>query len=140
MKQRGRKSAASLSVVASESIFKRPEPPKKLSDAEGEIWKAVVATKPADWFSNDNLPLLADYCRHIIRQDKLSEMINSHSVYASDPEAIKVYDKLLRLSDMETKAIAMLATKMRLAQQSKYGARAAETASRRVVAKKPWEK
>ena len=138
MNQRGRKSTAALSVVAAEERFERPKPPEKLSEAEGEVWKQVVAVKPADWFTADNLPLLADYCRHIVRQDKISEMINGHSVYASDPEALKTYNHLIRLSDLESKAIAMLATKMRLTHSAKY--RVDRPHSNPEAKKRPWEK
>ena len=138
MKQRGRKAAAALSIVAAEDKFRRPEPPDELTEAEGRVWKAVVAVKPTDWFAADNLPLLKDYCRHVVRQDKISEMINSHSVYASDPEAVKVYDKLIRLSDLESKAIAMLATKMRLAHSSKF--RQENVKTNPSPRKRPWEK
>jgi len=138
MDQRGRKSVEASSVVACKAKMGPIEPPETLSEAEGEVWKSVIATKPRDWFSDDNLPLLADYCRHIIRQNKISDMINSHSVYASDPDSLKVYDKLIRLSDVESKAIMQLATKMRLTQQSRYDPKTANTADKKVAKRSPW--
>jgi hypothetical protein len=130
MAQRGRKSAASLSVVPNDAEKKLPEPPAELSEEEAQVWRDVVSTKPHDWFDKDTFPLLKDYCRHIIRQDKLSDLIN-HFEASDKPHAIMDLDRLLRASDRESKTIMALATKMRLSQQSKYGARQAETAARR---------
>ena len=71
MLQRGRKSAADLSLVAT-LPGQRPEPPEKLSDSEAELWCAVVATKPSDWFTPDTAPLLVGYCRVSAYADQLT--------------------------------------------------------------------
>lgn len=138
MDQRGRKSSSKLTVLPG-GEDKRPPAPKELSEREAEIWDAVIATKPADWFDDDTYPLLKDYCRHIVRQDKLSRLINEYSPDGDSEKAIGALDQLLKMSERETRLIATLATKMRLSQQSKYGARGAESAARRGRQKaKPW--
>ena len=67
MAQRGRRSAASLLVVptALEAI-PRQRAPRELSQEQADIWNAVVAAEPADWFSVSTRPILVQYCRHIV--------------------------------------------------------------------------
>lgn len=139
MGDRGRRSAASLSVVggtASIPIGEAVKPPKGLTEAEREIWETVSGDKSADWWDEGNAPLLADYCRHIVRQDLLSKMI---AEFTPTPENFSDYDALLRASDRETSAIVRLATKMRLSQQARYTTQAAGTAARKGSGKKLWE-
>jgi hypothetical protein len=71
MAQRGRKSAASLSIV---SVLgnERPAPPEDLTDEEAKEWRAIVGRMPADWFTRENFPLLVEYCRHVVRARDLA--------------------------------------------------------------------
>jgi hypothetical protein len=66
MAQRGRKSAASLSIV---SVLgnERPAPPDELTREEAEEWRAIASRMPHDWFMREIHPLLAECCRHIVR-------------------------------------------------------------------------
>jgi hypothetical protein len=71
MAQRGGKSAASLSVgrvLGNE----RPAPPDELTEEEAEEWRAIASRMPHDWFTRENHPLLAEYCRHIVRARDLA--------------------------------------------------------------------
>lgn len=133
----GRKSGASLTVVASIG-GERPGAPATLSEAEAITWRAVAATKPADWWSADTFPLLEEYCRAVA---------SSHAVAAALAKFTKIpggkalgrYLALRKLQDHTARLLATLATKMRLSQQSKYGARAASTAHARTPQiAKPW--
>lgn len=140
MKQRGRKSTASLSVVGGGVAGNLPEPPAELSEREAAVWNSVVSTKPSDWFDEDTFPLLSDYCRHTVRQDDISRMINKFDSAPCDSDELRVFDNLLRMSERETRAKMSLATKMRITQQSKYGARQAEAKDRRGGGhKRPWQ-
>lgn len=130
MDQRGRKSLENLTVITT-LPGQRPEPPDTLTAAEADLWRAVVATKPSDWFDAGSLPILADYCRACVQQDGLARAINK----CETPDI-----NLIRLFDTMAKLKATLATKMRLSQQSKYRADAAEVASRKVGPTKPWER
>jgi hypothetical protein len=132
MDQRGRKSLENLTVIAT-LPGQRPEPPGPLSDEEAAVWRAVVATKPSDWFLPDTWPLLADYCTACVQQEGVRRLLNTEEC---DKE------KTLRLLDMLGKLKMALATKMRLSQQSRYRADAADAAQRRAGASpnKPWEK
>jgi hypothetical protein len=65
MAQRGRKSAASLSIVQVLGN-ERPAPPDELTEEEAEEWRAIASRMPHDWWTRENYPLLAEYCRHIV--------------------------------------------------------------------------
>lgn len=153
MIQRGRKSAAGLAVVTT-MPGQRVAVPKTLAPAEAEVWRAVVATKPADWFTADSHPLLVAYCRHAAMADHLSDHIgeamktHTASVLVGNVSAASLalasLDDLLKMRDRETKALNTFARAMRLTQQSRLKAETAATAHGRAngttgTTKKPWE-
>jgi hypothetical protein len=86
MAQRGRRSAASLLVVPNpiEAIPRR-RAPAELTREQAEVWDAVVASQPADWFNKSQLPILIQYCRHVIRARRCASQIEA--VEASMAEA-----------------------------------------------------
>jgi hypothetical protein len=58
----------------------------------------------------------------------------------ADDAGLQRFDLLMRMQDRQGKLLATLATKMRLSQQSKYGARNAETQARSTgSAVRPWQ-
>ena len=81
---------------------------------QAELWKRVVATKPADWFTADALPVLLQFCRHV----STAALLEARIVNATD-DSIDKLDKLLALRDRESKAIQRLATALRLTPQSR---------------------
>ena len=136
MGTRGRPSIASLTISkpAVLEIVERQRPPHDLSDEEVEIWAAVVNTEPADWFTPSTVPLLAQYCRHVIQARHVAELIEKAT---SDPElSIRDYDRLLAMQDRESKGILNAATKMRIAQQSLTNHRGNKQPR---TVRKPWE-
>jgi hypothetical protein len=143
MATRGRKSSASaeISVVAG-NFGQRPEPPEELAEDEAAIWRATVASEPADFFNTAALRgMLSDYCRHRASADKVSEVINIfQSEWLKNADGAKRYHGLLKMRDMETRAAADKATKLRMTNQSRYTPQAASTASRHAAkGVKPWE-
>lgn len=139
MAKRGKKSAASLAVVPVVP-GKRPEPPAELTEAQAEVWRAVVQTKPADWFTDDSHPLLVAYCKHVVTARQLGAAIDAfNTALLTDDEHVKRYDKLLAMRERETRAITALARSMRLTQQARYDAKRANTAASQTQARKPWE-
>src|SRR4051812_44557753 len=123
--QRGRKSAASLAVVTS-LPGQRPEPPAELTAEQAEEWRAVGATRRADWFSGNNQELLVAYCRHIVLTRRVSEQIDRFDpAWMADDDGLKRFDKLGAMLERHTRTIASLATRMRLTQQSRYDAKTA---------------
>lgn len=141
MAPRGRKSAASIGVVTG-NFGKRPEPPAELSDDEAAIWRETVSSEAADFFGTAALRgMLADYCRHRASADKVSEVINIFQAdWLKSADGAKRYHGLLKMRDLETRAAADKATKLRLTNQSRYTPQAASTASRGAAkGMKPWE-
>jgi hypothetical protein len=136
MGTRGRTSAASLTVakVSPVETVERQRPPHDLSDEEVEVWSAVVNSEPADWFSPGNVPLLSQYCRHTIHARRIAELIERAT---ADPDLpVSAYDRLLKMQDRESRAIASLATKMRISQQATTNHRGNKKPT---AARKPWE-
>jgi hypothetical protein len=141
MATRGRKSAASVEVVAG-GFGKRPEPPADLTDDEAAIWRDTVSSEAADFFATAALrAMLADYCRHRASAEKVSVVINVFQAdWLKNADGAKRYHGLLKMRDLETRAAADKATKLRLTNQSRYTPQAASTAARGAAkGLKPWE-
>jgi hypothetical protein len=134
--QRGRRSAAALQLVESAGTvetIERPRPPAELTGEEVEVWSTVVGAEAADWFRPSQLPLLAQYCRHVVRSNRIAHLIKVAE--AADEFDLAEYAGLLKMQERESRAIAMLATKMRLSQQSTYD----KSKRKPVLGKRPWE-
>lgn len=138
MAKPGRQSSAALSV-ASSGFAAAPEPPNHLNKKESGVWREIVGTKPNDWFSEENLPLLEAYCQHVILYRTVGKRLQKlRATHLDSSDDIDMYDKLLKMSDREAKLLSSLATKMRLTQQSRYTTKAAGTANQSSGRKKPW--
>ena len=118
MGSRGRSSTASLSVVSSGPIsaLRRPSPPDELTDEQAITWREIVDRLPADWFQRENHPLLVQYCRHVVRARHLAQLVDA----AQSEMDVLTYGKLLQAEEVQSRAIASLATRMRLTQHSTY--------------------
>lgn len=140
MAERGRRSAASLSVVVG-SIDGRPSPPTDLNKAQVEVWERTVANEAADVFKTAALQqLLKEYCRHVVSAKKLAAMIEAtEALPQMTADDLGDYDRLLKMRDRETKAIADKATKLRLTNQARYTPQAAATAAKKGTERKPWQ-
>jgi len=135
----GRKSSAALSVIVG-SIDGRPQPPSDLTKDQRAVWDRTVANEGADTFKTAALQqLLKEYCRHVVSAKKLAGMIEMmEAVPIND---LGDYDRLLKMRDRETKALADKATKLRLTNQSRYTPQAAATAAKKGAGQdlKPWQ-
>lgn len=139
MNQRGRKSSAALSVVASTKIDGRPPAPSDLTARQREIWDRTVSNESAEVFKTAALQqLLKDYCCHVATSEALTKQINRAIENGSKVE-IDDLTKLVRLRDCETKASADKATKLRITNQSRYTPGAAGTAAKKSSEAKPWQ-
>jgi hypothetical protein len=139
MNQRGRKSSAALSGVASTKIDGRPPAPSDLTARQREIWDRTVSNESAEVFKTAALQqLLKDYCCHVATSEALTKQINRAIEDGSNVE-IDDLTKLVRLRDCETKASADKATKLRLTNQSRYTPGAAGTAAKKSSEAKPWQ-
>jgi hypothetical protein len=160
--QRGRRSLAALTLVGATSNVERmprPGPPAELSGPEAGIWRDVTASLPADWFRPEQIPLLTQYCRHVVRSNVIAAKIAEHEEQTAFEKALspaelelrgytpetlgalyemglKTYDRLLKMQERESRTITLLATKMRLSQQSTYD----KSKRKPVVGNRPWDR
>ena len=142
MGKRGRPSAAALSVVVTGVFDRAIPPPGELTPDQAAIWTDTVASEPPDFFRTAALQgLLTDYCRHRASAEMLSGLIDAMKPGdLADAAGAKRYYSLLRARDLETRAVAMVATKLRITNQSRYAARGAARAAKVApVTKRPWE-
>ena len=129
-----RKSSAAL-VVVPPSPQTLVEPPGDLTEAEAALWRAVVESKPREWFGEDSLPLLKEYVRAATMCDRLDGRIKLLEVDGSVADVRLVLD----MRDKESRRTASLATKLRLTQQSRYTPLSANTANNRASGRRPWQ-
>jgi len=134
MRQRGRKSAASLEVVASNvSATERPPVPDDLSDEQAAVWQKITNRMPADWFPAETWPLLAMYCRHVVAARRVAQLIEQEE--ASESVDIEALDRLYKMQEREGRAMSSLATRMRLTQQATYD----KSRKKPAQVRRPWE-
>jgi chaperone required for assembly of F1-ATPase len=135
MGTRGRKSAASLSVVLASPVeaVHRPDAPYDLTDEQSEEWWAVVNRLPADWFPRETHGVLSQYCRHVVAARRVAQLV---AACEAEPDLdVARYDQLLKMQEREGRAMSSLATRLRITQQSTMS----EKARKPAMVKKPWE-
>jgi hypothetical protein len=140
MKQRGRKSLASLAVAdASVHLVERPAPPEILTAQQRAYWVEISNALPAEWFRDDNKQLLAEYCKTLVSLDFLTHQINyQESMHPEAVDADAYFDLLKRRESLARLSLTQ-ATKMRLTQQSRYRGETASTMTSKPIAKgSPW--
>ena len=142
MHQRGRKSTAQLALLDDVPVEppKVVEPPADMPEDQKEVWRRVVASCPPDWFQPETLDLLTQYCIHVCRSRFLAGLINGMNTAAIGTSTEKVLE-LMRQEHRQTRLVASLATKMRIAQQSSYDKSARKRGSGKLSAgtSNPWD-
>jgi hypothetical protein len=140
MQQRGRRSTASLSVVAGR-IDGRPNAPATLSKAQLEVWDQTVAGEAAAMFRTPaTQQLLMGYCRHVESANMLAKMVDDFlPEWMIESSGLDRYNRLLMMRDRETRAVSAVATKLRITNQSRYDEKTASTAAKASAERKPWE-
>jgi hypothetical protein len=119
MLQRGRKSVGAL-VAVTQPEGRRLVAPKGLRAAEKRVWQQVVDGCPSDWFASEQTELLVGYCRHVVNASVISKAVNRMTTKALLEDLIaRRYNRLLGMLNRETKTIQMIATKLRLTNQSR---------------------
>ncbi len=90
-----------------------PAPPRHLKREAQQHWRQIVATRPADYFSAGNLPLLEQYCRVLVLLHQAGDLLDT--IDAADvghfAEQAAVVSRLTGMA-------VTLATKLRLTIQS----------------------
>ena len=140
MAQRGRKSAAELSVVAQDSPIGavRVAPVAGMSDPEKAVWIEVVNDHPAESFTETHRPILELYCRHVIRGRVLNaEILRFDPTWLRDDDGLKRYNKLLAMAEREGRAASSLATRLRITRQAIDQQTVARAQTKSKV--KPWD-
>jgi hypothetical protein len=135
MRRPGRKSAASLTVIGPHGIetIRRPEPPRSLNDEEAAEWRKTVGGMAADHFPVETHAMLELRCRHIIHSRRLAEMIEAEQ--KSDEYDWRTHKELLYALARQSQTIAVLDTKLRLAQITTYD----RTQPKRTAKATPWQ-
>jgi len=114
--KRGRKSVAELSVAAPLKAIPRPDAPYDLLDDEQICeWRGIVDALPADWFGRGSWPLLTQYVRCTIRCRRLAQLIHREEHGSEKAVDLDEYLKLLAAEREESRVLASLALKLRLA-------------------------
>jgi hypothetical protein len=132
MLSRGRVSAAARSVLATArtpELVARPEPPSTLNADEAKVWRVTVKVMPPGWFPYQTHALLEGYCRQVAGLPYIDGLLAA----AKKANNMVEWRKLVSLRRLELKSIALLATKMRLAQQSSYDYKTAQTAKNKMT-------
>ena len=139
--KRGRKSLEEHATVVSLVPGIRPDPPKELSPEQSQEWRAITTRMTAGWFTPEVWPLLAQLCRHISISRLIGTVlaeINPSSL--NDEKTFRRFEKLRRMHQAEGRAIATLATKLRITLHARYDQRAAHLAAHSVPpGPRPWE-
>ena len=113
MKQRGRKSAAALSVIALDGKSARLSPPAPLSEPERELFVAIVAGSDAGHFRQTDLPLLSRYCEAAVLAEQAALALRNGAVVGGKPSPwIIIQEKCVR-------AMVSLSMRLRLSPQSR---------------------
>ena len=145
MKQRGRKSTATLAIASPASDLdqarQRPPAPNDLSDPEKVIWRRVVAAMPAGWFQPEHRDTLSAYCRHATRSVQFNEMASAFTpADVGEKIDLEDLDRIARMADRETRAALALARSMRLTHQAQIRAeKAGKEREKENGESKPWE-
>jgi hypothetical protein len=134
-----RKSAASLAVVVGITEH-RPDPPEGLTEEQATLWRGIVKRMPSGWFQIEQQGLLAAYCQHASAARMLALFIDSFKrEWLPDPDGLARFDKLLAMRERETRALASIATRLRLTPQSRYRPEKAATSTANTTVQKPWD-
>lgn len=143
MAKRGRVSAASIISPSPQMGLmqeRRIKAPLHCSDAEIAVWNEVVGDQPASSFTPTHSPLLEMYCRHVVQSRVIAdELLNFDRAWLADDEGLKRYDRLLAMSERESRATSSIATRLRLTRQSIDHNTAGNALKNHVKTKKPWE-
>jgi phage terminase small subunit len=141
MLQRGRP-ASRLPMPVMPSLC-RPDPPDRLTRAEAELWRAIVARMPDGWFPAETLPLLeALVCQSQLLREIEAQVraLTAAGLIDASLNTIKKLDALTRIHDRVARTVTTLATKLRLTPQSRYAADKAHVAVKKAAnTSEPWK-
>ncbi len=135
MGTRGRTSSAALSVSSQVTAIQRPDAPYDLTDEQADVWRSTVEALPADWFTPETFGLLTSYCRHVVEERHIAQLV--HAIKQAEQLDARNYVELLKAMARESQAIGSLATRMRISQQSTYDRKKSKGGGN--LLKRPWD-
>ena len=134
---RGRKSAASLSVVPVVPGAGRPDPPSHLDASEAQIWRAVVGALPDHWIDAAGEQILCRLvCQAAIAERCEQQLRQLRAQRTSEDEK---FAALAGTHRDTAKSIAYLLTTLRATPRSRVVSRAAGPQMSEVPHSKPWD-
>jgi hypothetical protein len=113
-------------VISVQSPHVHLKAPEGISPEQAAVWEQTVQARPADYFGEDSIPLLVEYCRAAAMCDRLALEIEGAMAGGED----KDLKTMLQLRDMESRRLTSIGTKLRITNQSRYTPKAAATASK----------
>lgn len=128
-----RQSAAAMSVVKLEQ--QRPKAPPGLPEHGAALWNDICASYPPGHFAAGDLPLLDNYIRCVLILDKCNESLGEDGIFS--PDGMKAHPAI-DIRDKQLKAMASLATKLRLPVSSRIRPDSASTRPT-LSGPKPWQ-
>jgi hypothetical protein len=142
MAKRGRQSLASKVISPNSALItqNRLQAPLSMSDAELAVWNELISDQPASAFTATHAPVIEMYCRHVVNSRILAdELLNFDRSWLADDDGLKRYDKLLAMSERESRAASSLATRLRITRQSIDQQTVARSLNNQTRTRKPWE-
>jgi hypothetical protein len=116
-----RKSAEALLLDKPVRVVTRPDAPYDLTDEEADAWRAVVNSMPADHFNPAQIPLLSQYCKHIVMARRMGQLVQRE--LARKQVNYDRLDQVARLQARESDQLVRLSRTMRLSQHAQYEAK-----------------
>jgi hypothetical protein len=115
------RAAATLNVGG-----KPPSPPARLSKEAKDLWNALVASKPIDWFDQGAQVLLAIMCNEVVRshelEDRRDEVMNLKVTKLEDrARKERMLKSIEQRLDTVNSAIKTSCVKLRLSVQANIG-------------------
>jgi phage terminase small subunit len=132
MRQRGRTPAIASPIIAIDDQSTRPSPPATLSEAERELFEAIVSGCDAGHFREPDLPLLSRYCEAAVLAEQAAlELRNGAVISGRASPWIIIQEKCIR-------ALVALSMRLRLSPQSRLDPK---TLARQqpYSGRRPWE-
>jgi hypothetical protein len=109
MLQRGRQSTASLSVAPLQSYGNQLSPPAELSAPEKQVFKEIVSSVSRDHFAPSDTFLIGAYAQAVVAARTFAKQLSRR------PELTDRWAQAVKVQ-------GIIATKLRLAPQSRYDA------------------
>ena len=134
---RGRKSAASLSVVPVVPGQGRPDPPAGLDSLEKRIWQDVVSALPPNWLDLAGQLIL----RRLVAQAAISERREARlrQLRAEGKDDGDAAAELAAMHGVSSKTVAYLLGQLRATPRSRIVSRAAGPQCEQAPKWRPWE-